>query len=165
MTDVLTNYDQPAPKRPTFLTVICILTFVGSGWGLLSNIYGYVSAEKTAEAMRTLKATHNTSSGDQGQRFAQEMVNSFATVFTVENLRTAALAGCAAAVLCLIGALMMWNLKKTGFYSYVLGTLVGLVIPIYLFGGNIFAILGTAVAAIFGIAFCIMYGVNLKHMK
>lgn len=27
-----------AAKRPTFLTVLCILTFIGSGWGLISNL-------------------------------------------------------------------------------------------------------------------------------
>jgi hypothetical protein len=164
MTDVLNQYDQPAPKRPTFLTVICILTFIGSGYGVISNIWGYVSADKTAEAMERVRDMQHTSN-DEGAKMAQRMMEGFTNVFTPGNLRIAALAGLAAAVLCLIGALMMWNLKKPGFYAYVLGTLVGLAIPLYLFGGNIFGILGTAVAGIFGIAFCIMYGVNLKHMK
>lgn len=26
------------PKRPTFLTVLCILTFIGSGWGIISSL-------------------------------------------------------------------------------------------------------------------------------
>lgn len=26
-------------KRPTFLTVLCILTFIGSGWGVLSQLF------------------------------------------------------------------------------------------------------------------------------
>ena len=25
--------------RPTFLTVLCILTFIGSGWGLINNLF------------------------------------------------------------------------------------------------------------------------------
>jgi hypothetical protein len=29
---------EGAAKRPTFLTVLCILTFIGSGWGLISAI-------------------------------------------------------------------------------------------------------------------------------
>ena len=28
--------------RPTFLTVLCILTFVGSGWGLINNLFQLV---------------------------------------------------------------------------------------------------------------------------
>ena len=27
------------PVRPTFLTVLCILTFIGSGWGLINNLF------------------------------------------------------------------------------------------------------------------------------
>lgn len=34
-------------KRPTFLTVLCILTFVGSGWALFSAVTAYNTAEKT----------------------------------------------------------------------------------------------------------------------
>ena len=30
------------PVRPTFLTVLCILTFIGSGWGLLNNLFQLV---------------------------------------------------------------------------------------------------------------------------
>ena len=28
--------------RPTFLTVLCILTFIGSGWGLINNLFQLV---------------------------------------------------------------------------------------------------------------------------
>ena len=32
--------EQQRPiQRPTFLMVLCILTFIGSGWGVLSNLY------------------------------------------------------------------------------------------------------------------------------
>lgn len=30
------------PVRPTFLTVLCILTFIGSGWGLINNLFQLV---------------------------------------------------------------------------------------------------------------------------
>lgn len=36
-----------AEKRPTFLTVLCILTFVGSGWAIFSSITAYRTAERT----------------------------------------------------------------------------------------------------------------------
>ena len=34
-------------KRPTFLTVLCILTFIGSGWAIFSAITAYNTAERT----------------------------------------------------------------------------------------------------------------------
>ena len=165
MTDVLSNYDQPAPKRPTFLTVICILTFIGSGLGTLNNIYGYLTPEKSVQAMEILKTRMPAnSSTDRGNRFAEQMAKG-PNVFTVENFKIVALGGIIAGILCLIGAIMMWNLKKPGFYAYVLGTVVGVAVALYAFGSNIFAVLGAAIGGFVGIAFCIMYAVNLKHMK
>ena len=38
------NYQE---KRPAFLTVLCILTFIGSGWAIFSAITAYNTAEQT----------------------------------------------------------------------------------------------------------------------
>lgn len=32
-------FSAERPVRPTFLTVLCILTFIGSGWGLINNLF------------------------------------------------------------------------------------------------------------------------------
>ena len=32
-------------QRPTFLLVLCILTFIGSGWGTLSNLFSVFTAD------------------------------------------------------------------------------------------------------------------------
>ncbi len=32
-------FNVEKPVRPTFLTVLCILTFIGSGWGLINNLF------------------------------------------------------------------------------------------------------------------------------
>ena len=32
-------------QRPTFLSVLCILTFIGSGWGVLSNLFSLFTAD------------------------------------------------------------------------------------------------------------------------
>ena len=165
MTDVLTNDSQPA-KRPTFLTVLCILTFIGSGWGLISNCMGYFAASTTSAAMSQVKSM-NMHSGTEEGKMAENLLNTMGiSVFTEQNLKNNALANLAASVLCLIGAFLMWGLKKNGFYAYILGTLVGIIAPMALFGfGNILALGISIVIGFFGLAFCIMYGLNLKYMK
>jgi hypothetical protein len=69
---------------------------------------------------------------------------------------------------CAFGAFMMWKLKKTGFYIYTAGELIPVVASIALLGsmpgGGLFAGLGM-IAAIIPVAFVVMYGLNLKHMK
>ncbi len=169
MSDVLSNYETTVQKRPTFLTVLCILTFIGSGWGVISGIMSYAGAKKQAEMMGVVKSQLNDlpTSNEPGAKLAEKMFDAMGTsVFTESNLKNVALASLAAAILCLVGAFLMWGLKKTGFYAYVLGTLIGIVVPMILFGfGNIFALGMSMIAGFFGLAFCIMYGLNLKHMK
>lgn len=38
MSETLDLNQENAGKRPTFLTVLCILTFIGSGWGAISSV-------------------------------------------------------------------------------------------------------------------------------
>ncbi len=64
----------------------------------------------------------------------------------------------------LIGVLMMWKQKKTGFYVYAVFELVQPIMPLILGLGLVGGIMAT-VGIIFAILFIILYGVNLKHMS
>lgn len=170
MTEVLQDYEKPT-GRPVFITVLCILTFIGSGWGLIAGGMQYFTAEKQAASMAFTKEKASSDikkagKDDAGAKMAEKMFNSMGTAFTVENLKKAAIASVIAAILCLAGALLMWQLKKTGFYVYIAGTLAGIVSPFLIYGAdNIMSIISSVVVGFFGIVFVILYGVNLKHMK
>ena len=41
---------QNGRRRPVFLTVLCILTFIGSGWGVLSNLFSIFTADALNES-------------------------------------------------------------------------------------------------------------------
>ncbi|MDA8886218.1 hypothetical protein N9I68_01420 [Bacteroidia bacterium] len=43
------------PQRPTFLTVLCILTFIGSGYGIFQGITSYATAETAAAASELIE--------------------------------------------------------------------------------------------------------------
>ena len=170
MTEVLQEYERPA-TRPTFITVLCILTFIGSGWGLIGGAIQYFTAEKQAHEMSITKVKasadiQKSGKEDTGTKMAEKIVNSMTSAFTTENLKKAGLAAMLAAVLCLAGALLMWKLKKTGYYLYIIGTLVGIVSPFIIYGSdNIMSILSSVMVGFIGIIFVILYGVNLKYMK
>ena len=36
-------FETEKAVRPTFLTVLCILTFIGSGWGTVSNLFSLIA--------------------------------------------------------------------------------------------------------------------------
>lgn len=160
-------------KRPTFLTVLCILTFIGSGLGVLGGILGLIGSS----ALST---------------FAPAAGGSI--IWSLLSL--------AAAALCLFGAIQMWGLKKMGFTLYLAGSAISIIVAIINaatfssaassvsssmsdfnseFGGEYAAqneaamnSMGSAMSgavwmsAIFGIvitlAFVLMYNANRKHL-
>ena len=169
MPDELQDYEQPA-ARPTFITVLCILTFIGSGWGLISDGIKYFNANSQAEAISKFKeqansgVSKNKDAGKPGNEFAIRIVKDLN--MSPDNIRKGAVADGAAAILCLAGAFMMWSLKKTGFYLYVAGTLLGIISPFIIFGTNNFiAIISSIMIGFIGLIFMILYGVNLKYMR
>ncbi len=137
--------------RPTFLTVLCILTWVGSGIGLISGLIGIIGA-----------------SALEGIDMGDSALNA-----TMENAKMIQYASFVCIILCIVVSVMMLQMKKTGFYLYLVGELAPLALSFLMLGsigaasglaGGAMAAAG-AIAAIFPIAFVVMYALNLKHMK
>lgn len=96
------NLDAGTPQqkgRPTFLTVLCILTFVGSGLGLLGGLFGLL-----------------------GLGFLSSLSAS------VEGDMLWAVIALVSSALCLFGAIQMWGLKKMGFSLYLVGSVLAIVV-------------------------------------
>jgi hypothetical protein len=181
MSTVFDEFTEQPKKRTTFITVLCILTFVGSGFLLCTNIYGYFTAKQSAQQMQLMqKMTQNDSifapqkgksapkdsvAEKQSQAFAKKIFSSVASSFTEDNLKKNALGAIVAAILCISGAILMFRINKKGYFLYLAGTLLGIAIPLMLYGSNFMGILGSVVSGFFGLVFCILYGVNLKDMK
>ena len=167
MDNVLGTYEQEPKIRPTFLTVLCILTFIGSGFGLISNAMGYFSADKTAADMvKASQELKGKKESNNATNFEGQMMDTLTTAFTPDNLRKSAIGGVVGSILCLVGAIMMWNLRRTGYYIYVVGALIGIAIPFMIFGtGNLVAIGMSVFSGFFGLLFIVLYGLNLKSLR
>jgi len=92
-------------------------------------------------------------------------MGNMAEMSTPENLRKSAIADFITSLLCLAGAVLMWKLRKTGFYIYTLGTILSIIIPFYLFGSNPVSNISAGLVGFIGILFVIFYAMNLKSMK
>ncbi len=86
-------------------------------------------------------------------------------MFTEENIKKGAIGSLLAALLTLSGALLMWRLKKSGFYLYIGGVLVGLIVPLVIYGNNFLAVGISSFGAFFGLIFIALYALNLKSMN
>jgi hypothetical protein len=150
---------------PVFLKVLCILTFVGAGYGVLTGLFGMITFQSTGEELEQTRElmAGNPMVGDMTEFLELNQKYGFIVqvLAFVGNL------------MCLFGALLMWKLKKIGFFLYIPGQILPLIGTFGLMGGlssasSFFAGLAVVISvlvAIFPAAFIIMYGLNYKHLK
>lgn len=160
---------QPgAQQRPTLLTVICILSFIAGAYGLWS---GYSNAftnapQEAVEEARAKLAEAQEQMGDAPMPMVQEMLDSAMAIAekAAEHAREMGYAEIFLALVSLFGVWNMWNLKKVGFWLYLLATACGLLMPLFFLGGGLMAIIGLGFSGLISVVFIILYAVNLKHM-
>lgn len=137
-----TTSTAEAGKRPTFLTVLCILSFIFSGLGIIMLIIGILGmgALQTAANMAESAGGTITSTGpSMGMLWMNIIV------------------GLVCAVAGLFGVIQMWKLKKTGFFIYTGSTVISIIAGIVATGFSFFSVLP--------LLFVVLYGLNLKHLK
>lgn len=176
----LYDFESEPEKRSSFLTWLCILTFIGIGWAILSCIWSYSTANKTAtmfsqnkigredSALRIDSTYRKDTAGivihENHSPFEGKMKASLSKILNEDNIRKAAIGGLIAALLTLSGALLMWQLNRKGFYLYILGVIFGIIVPFYLYGNDFVAIGISSFTNFFGLIFIALYALNLKSM-
>jgi hypothetical protein len=133
------------PKRPVLLTVLCILTFIGSGMNIFSGLI-----------ISLFHDTFLTIAEELSENLDLPGIEVILQAPPVFFLSSALLyAGS------LTGAVMMWNLRRNGFHVYAISQILHLIAPMYflkLAGPSI-------IDLIFSGIFIILYSLNLKFMK
>lgn len=136
--------------RPTFLKVLCILSFIGIGINILIALFGLVYSSIVDIA--TLKTSD--------------------PLYFFANTSSMSLKNLVVELVSLTGVLLMWRLQRIGFYVYVFA-------ESFLYFEFIYLITTADVAAAnarqigvemvwplpFDIAFFIMYALQLKYMN
>jgi hypothetical protein len=166
-----TSYSSSTPSNPasgirnTFLTVICILSFLGSGWGIVKAVRSYVTADYTAQiGSEVIKNTEDrVNQRENVPGFVQRIMGSVEADMNPDFLRKLAIFSLISNLLTLTGAILMWNLKKIGFYIYILGIIVLIAAPLTM--GKLVGAIGASIIGFIGVIFIVMYGVNLKQME
>lgn len=109
-------FNVEKPVRPTFLIVLCILTFIGSGWGLINNLFQL--AMFTPERLVAQIQQITTMAGTETQpSWVSSMLSSSLEVLQTTIMHGKAIYSLAAlcAVISLIGAFMNVQAKKEWF--------------------------------------------------
>lgn len=149
MSETLDNVNAEAGKRPTFLTVLCILSFIGAGISIILILIATVFA--TGATMVANGAMEGASAE------AQQAVDAASGVMA--NMWGYIIAAVVMIIVSLFGVIQMWKLKKSGFYLYTGAAVAGIIVDIALGAGL------STMGVIISVAFIAMYAANLKAMK
>ena len=138
-----TGTTPEAGKRPVFLTVLCILSFIAAGFGIITFV-GMIMAMGAATAvvgsMAGLEGVSEAASAGPGAGMTW--------AYFIVGLLTI--------IVALIGVFKMWKLKKQGFMLYAGANVVSMIM------GSIYSF--SIGALIIPIVFIVLYYLNVKHM-
>ncbi len=115
--------NQNAPIRPQLLTLLCILTFFGSGMLSFVNITMFGLYDSFLQAYQQGAFEAFVLNKEQ-----EEVINLLFAVTPTYYLSQGITYG-----ISLIGAILMWNFKKLGFHLYAIAQIIVLILQqIYL---------------------------------
>ncbi len=159
-------------ERPQFLKVICTLSFIMCGLMILMGLFGlknlFLSPEEIMGSNPYLQTMQ-----DNNPMAYQAMLDSM----QYKNMN--AIFSLITPLISLGGVILMWKMKKSGFYLYLVGEFLPY-ISIALTSGisAMYASVSTlgeqgttiinvfiGMVVIFDILFVVLYAVNLKHLK
>lgn len=153
---------MPPPRLPSTLNVLTILTFIGCGLGFLFSLYGITAWSKHDAMVEKMEK-----SADEASGFAKDLAQGSLEMYQkqYDNRYVLLGVGLACLALCLIGAIMMRKLKKSGYMLYVIGELTPIVVSAGLIGfGSLMASISTIFGAVIALVFVILYGTQRKYM-
>jgi hypothetical protein len=130
-------------SRPELLTILCILTFIGSGLAAFSNLVLFLTYDEMDSLMKEL---------DIGFEEITLLLSGGKSFF---------ISGFFLYSISLAGAMAMWKLRKVGFHLYAAAQVFLLVLPLVSIDDFPFSIGGLLVTA----TFILGYATQLKFMK
>ncbi|TXC81450.1 hypothetical protein [Luteibaculum oceani] len=123
-------------KRPTLLTILCVLTFISSGWTVASNLSTYfgdtqqqqeIAEEVLDGAREDIEEQEGPAASIMEGYFNQaEKLIAYQKPLALNNIIFGAII--------LFGAAYMWRLNRRGFLLYAFGCTLQVVVPIFIAG-------------------------------
>ncbi len=152
---------DPRPKSlPGMLNVLTILTIIGCVFYYLSAIWGFFSAGMYREQMAEMENMDMEDSPMGGLlKGSVEMMEK-----TYEYRYILLVSGLLFTTLCLIGALQMRKLKKSGYLLYVIGELAPILVSAFIMGFSILGGFGIIMGAAIPVLFVILYTTQRKYL-
>lgn len=161
MTDSL-SLQQEKPVLPTGLNVLTILTFIGSGLGIIFSVAYPLIINFSKSMMDKATASGQEMSSKQ---LADIEKSRHAMGLVQANMTPIIITGVIGCVLCIAGAVMMRKLKKDGYWLYVAGELLPLIAGFVLMGTAQFTGVTSYIFALgLPLVFIVLYTLQRKYI-
>jgi hypothetical protein len=164
------DYNQQPAERPTFLKVLCILSFISIGLSFifsLGSVFGGPQSEEEMVAQKVELLEANEELRDNGMDGFADMMEQMTRMNESinANFYMASVVSILALLIGFYGVFSMWQGKKLGFHLYIVYSLIS-VGQLYLFVSpadipSIAIIFNLIVAGVF----ILLYSRNLHWMK
>ncbi|GAB4022087.1 hypothetical protein [Spirosoma koreense] len=148
--------------RSQFLTLLCILTFLSCAWNISDSVVSLIQTDAVSETTQVERtATPDPQKAPPKQYYEDRSSGNEPMDEDPDQVQTLAVAQLAYAVPTLLGAILMFRLRRIGFWIYVAGVVIGFILPIVLIG---FGALNHSFGVFFSLLFTGLYWVSLKEM-
>ena len=157
------NADGLRTQRPVFLSVLCLIGFIGSFICIIENSIGFFKAQVEVNQIQSGVEKTQLKNIFSASNAPHTPITNISNL-TPENYQKFSIGGIVASLLSIVGIVLMWLLKKNGFYSFCLGTFFNIITHFLLFGDNIGAMGLSLIWAIFGLILAVLYSRFLYRM-
>ena len=151
--------------RSQFLTLLCVLTFLSCAWGLIDAVVSFLQTDavsETAYVNRPATTPATPKQDAQTKKYFEDRSSGDApTPSNPIQVRSLSVAQFIYSSLTLIGAILMFQLRRIGFWIYVAGIAIGVVMFLSLAG---IGALNTSFGVFFSMLFAGLYWLTLKEM-
>lgn len=155
---------EEKPKIPSGINVLTILTFIGSGIGILGSIWNFINAKKGLDQMETMI---NSPEYDSMPALAKKFMTPEALELArkgYENRIPITVIGLISIALCIVGALQMRKLKSQGYLLYVIGELLPVLSSVIFLGIASLTGIGGIITIVIVLLFIILYTLQRKYL-
>lgn len=171
MSEFVDDQEFQPTRKPTFLVVLAILSFITITLNFFQYLVSLISGPMNQEAWELYEATMYESVGqmnDLGMTGMAAMVEQVIQMSYIANFDYFVMNNVLQLITLLIGAVgvfLMLQLKKVGFHLYVIYSLLPVVLLYTLFPVEAIPTFIVVATLVISAIFCVLYALNLKHMK
>ncbi|MCT4581118.1 MAG: hypothetical protein N4A35_06840 [Flavobacteriales bacterium] len=158
------TFDDDQNQRPVFLTVLIVLTWIAVGTTVLSGVFALINIGNSADQLEQSMAVFDSVPDNSPMMIYMKDYKTF-VLASIENMYPMNLSNIILYLIEGFAALLMFNLKRIGFWIYLACQIGFLVIFYTFYPADNFITTATIISGlIFSGIFVLLYGLNLKHL-